>query len=248
MTHAHGAVSAVSVGCMSLHRSTLVVTTVLVTAGVVALGGYAYEHADRAVASAPGTIPTGTTHSAVTVVGDSITAAQGLSPDAAWPVLLGNDLHLDVTDLGCSAAGFVATGNGQQCATDYDGLVAYTAATDPDVVVVQASSNDLGQDEGTVRSAIDDMVTDVHKGVPHARVIGLSAVWAEQDPPAQLAAVDTDLAAAVHGVHGTFVDVGQPFHGHPELMQSDDVHPTAAGQRALERATVAALRKAHVRL
>jgi acyl-CoA thioesterase-1 len=233
---------------MSLHRSTLVVTTVLVTAGVVALGGYAYEHADRAVAALPGTVPTGTAQTAVTVVGDSITAGQGLSLDEAWPELLGQDLHVGVTDLGCGSAGFVATGNGQQCGTAYDGLVAYTEATHPDVVLVQASSNDLGQDEGTVRTAIDDMVTDVHKAVPHARVIGLSAVWAEQDPPAQLAAMDTDLASAVHGVHGSFVDVGQPFHGHPELMQADDVHPTAAGQRALERATVAALRKAHVRL
>jgi acyl-CoA thioesterase-1 len=232
----------------SLHRSALVLTTVLVTAGVVALGGYAYEHADRAAASPPGTSPAGTAQTAVTVVGDSITAGQGLSPDAAWPVLLGQDMHVDVTDLGCSAAGFVAVGNGEQCATDYDGLVAYTAATAPDVVLVQASSNDLGQDEGSVRSAIDDMVTDVHHAVPHARIVGLSAVWAEQDPPAQLAAMDTDLAAAVHGVHGTFVDVGQPFHGHPELMQSDDVHPTADGQRVLERATAAALRKAHVRL
>ena len=34
-------------------------------------------------------------------------------------------------------------------------------------------------------------------------------------------------------IGGTFIDIGQPMSGHPELMQDDDVHPNTAGQVVL---------------
>ena len=54
--------------------------------------------------------------------------------------------------------------------------------------------------------------------------------------PDQLADVNGQLSRAIRSVTGRYIDVGQPPKGHPELMQDDDVHPTAAGQATLAAA------------
>ena len=53
------------------------------------------------------------------------------------------------------------------------------------------------------------------------------------DMLAQIAVIAKTVKEAVLDVGGSWVGLGQPFTGHPELVLSDHVHPTVAGQRML---------------
>jgi acyl-CoA thioesterase-1 len=226
-----------------MSRRSRILVTSLVAAGAVAalaLAPQVVEHVTAAHAVA---------HPArVAMVGDSIMAGSGLTPEQAWPALLGHDDHLDVINLACGGAGFRAVGGGQQCSSSFKGLVAYAAATHPGTIVVQGSSNDLGQHDSALSATTTATVRDLHEAAPRAQIVGLSAVWNEHRPPAQLARIDDQVRSAVRGVGGSYVDIGNPLEGHADWMQSDDVHPNAAGQRALEHAIRSALHTAHVTL
>lgn len=194
---------------------------------------------DRAWDHAPG--------ERIVVIGDSVSGGHGLTPEQAWPALLARTERWQLTNLSCDGAGVVAEGDADECASAYPGLVRRAVDLRPRVVFVQASSNDLGEDDAEVTSATDQLVALVHRDLPRARVVGLSAVWNEQAPPAQLATISAALHRAVRKDGGTYVDIGQPLSGHADWMQSDDVHPTARGQRALEAGVIEAFSRDHLR-
>lgn len=183
----------------------------------------------------------------IVTIGDSITAGHGLTTAEAWPALVAEQEGWQLTDVSCDGAGVAAVGDADDCAAAYPTLVERAAALRPAVVIVQASSNDLGLDTAQIRSATDRVVDDVHRRLPRARLIGLSAIWNQDAPPAQLAAITKAMRRALDREGGTFVDIGEPLRGHPEWMQSDDVHPTARGQQAIGAAVIAALTRDHVR-
>ncbi|WIE74852.1 SGNH/GDSL hydrolase family protein [Curtobacterium sp. MCSS17_007] len=208
------------------------------------------EDSSQAVAPSPSATGRAWDHAPgarIVVIGDSVSGGHGLSPEQAWPALLARTERWQLTNLSCDGAGVVAEGDPDTCASAYPGLVQRAVDLRPRVVFVQASSNDLGQDDAEVTSATDRLVALVHRDLPAARVVGLSAVWNEQDPPAQLTTISHALRRAVRRDGGTYVDVGQPLAGHPEWMQSDDVHPTARGQRALEAGVIDAFARDRLR-
>ncbi|MDM7890861.1 SGNH/GDSL hydrolase family protein [Curtobacterium caseinilyticum] len=227
--------------------------TVLATAlaGLTAFALVACSE-DSSVAAAPTPTPTGRAwdHAPgerIVVIGDSVSGGHGLTPEQAWPALLARTERWQLTNLSCDGAGVIAEGDADECASAYPGLVERAVGLRPRVVLVQASSNDLGEDDAQVASATDQLVALVHRDLPAARVIGLSAVWNEQSPPAQLTTISHALRQAVRRDGGTYVDVGQPLSGHRDWMQSDDVHPTARGQRALEAGVIDAFARDHLR-
>ncbi|WP_242088573.1 SGNH/GDSL hydrolase family protein [Curtobacterium sp. DN_7.5] len=180
---------------------------------------------------------------AVVTVGDSITAGHGLTTAQAWPALMADANGWSLTNLSCDGAGVAALGDDDDCASAYATLVKRAVALRPQVVVLQASSNDLGLDTAEIRSATYQVVDDVHRRMPRARVIGLSAIWNQDAPPAQLAAISKAMRKALAREGGTYVDIGEPLRGHADWMQGDDVHPTARGQRAIAAAVTAAFRR-----
>ncbi len=184
----------------------------------------------------------------IVVVGDSISGGHGLTPEQAWPSLLARAEHWQLTNLSCDGAGVVAEGDPDACASAYPGLVKRAVDLRPQVVFVQASSNDLGEDAAEVTSATDQTVALVHRLIPEAHVIGLSAIWNEDAPPAELDTISAALRKAIRQDGGTYVDIGDPLRGHPDWMQSDDVHPTERGQQAIESSVRSAFAKDHVRL
>lgn len=219
-------------------RAALVVAVAVALCGVLA-GCSSDESAVLSI----GSLPTG---ARVVVIGDSITIGHGLRPAQAWPELLAARDHLRLTDLGCDGAGVLAEGD-DQCSATYEELAEQAAALHPAVVVLQASSNDLGQDDDELDGATQQLVAAVHRLLPRARVVGLSAVWDQDAPPAQLATISAAMHTAVASDGGSWLDLGQPLRGHPAWMQADDVHPTARGQRALLAAVSGALERDHLR-
>ncbi|WP_175470194.1 SGNH/GDSL hydrolase family protein [Curtobacterium sp. MCBA15_001] len=186
-------------------------------------------------------------HARIVVVGDSISGGHGLTDAQAWPALLADEHHWALTNLSCDGAGVAAVGDDDDCASAYPTLVKRAVELRPAVVFVQASSNDLGMDDAEIRSATNQVVADVHRRLPEARLIGLSAIWNQDAPPAQLAVISKALRKAIRHEGGQYVDIGEPLRGHQDWMQSDDVHPTVEGQQAIASDVAAAFAKDHVR-
>lgn len=180
----------------------------------------------------------------VVTLGDSLMSGFGLPARDAWPRLLAERAHLPLTNLACPGMGFVVQGD---CGTPYAGLVPAVAALQPDVVIVQSSSNDFWIDADEIRYDTADTVDSLHAAAPDARIVALSTIW-NDDPqvPDDTTVTSDALRDAVEAVGGTYIDVGQPLAGHPEWMQDDDVHPTARGQKAIEQSVMSALQNAGV--
>jgi len=234
-----------------------VLTAVVAVVAVLGLSACS-EDASVAAASTSGAAPTSTSSrtarawdhapgARVVVIGDSISGGHGLSAEQAWPELLARRERWQLTNLSCDGAGVLTEGDDDDCGSTYEQLVERAEDLRPAVVLVQASSNDLGQDDDELAGATEQLVAEVHRLLPRARVVGLSAIWNEDAPPAQLATISAALRSAVERDGGTMVDIGQPLRGHADWMQADDVHPTARGQRAVEAAVRAAFERAHVR-
>lgn len=177
-------------------------------------------------------------------LGDSLMSGFGLDPDEAWPVMLAARGEVTMTNLACAGMGFVVQGD---CGTTYAGFVPAVAALQPQLLIVESSSNDFWEDPDEIRVDTQDTVTELHDAAPDARIVGLSTIWNdENDVPDDTAVTSEALRDAVDAVGGTYLDLGQPLRGHPEWMQEDDVHPTPRGQRAIEQTVMSALQDAGI--
>jgi acyl-CoA thioesterase-1 len=238
-------------------RSAPAVTlTALAIAVVALLAGCAAEPVTAATATpqsspaqlaaspSPAPSTSATPSERVVTLGDSVMSGFGLSARDAWPRLLAERTHLSLVNLACPGMGFVVEGD---CGTPYAGLVPAVAALRPDLVIVQSSSNDFWQDPDEIRFETTDTVERLHEAAPDALIVALSTIWNDDpDVPDDTAVTSDALRDAVEAVGGTYIDIGQPLVGHPEWLQSDDVHPTAGGQRAIEAAVSSALQGAAV--
>lgn len=184
-----------------------------------------------------GEVPVG---SRVSVVGDSIVRGYGLEPGAAWPALVGDALGWTVTNLGCDGGGFVRPG---VCGEPIGDRADDIAETEPDVVIVVASSNDLGTASAEVAAAIPPAVAAIVEAVPSARLIALDSVWGPDPRPADLDAYDRALIDAVVAAGGDALEYPDPLRA-DGLLAADGLHPTEAGQQALAEAFTLAAEKA----
>ncbi|MCJ1706690.1 SGNH/GDSL hydrolase family protein [Microbacterium sp. VKM Ac-2923] len=197
-----------------------------------------------AAASSTEVAPTSSSRERVVTLGDSLMSGFGLTASEAWPRLLAEGTHLSVINLACPGMGFVVQGD---CGTPYSGLVPAVAALQPDLLIVESSSNDFWQDGDEIRFDTASTLESLHAAAPDARIVGLSTIW-NDDPevPDDTGVTSDALRDAVESVGGTYIDVGQPLAGHPEWMQDDDVHPTARGQKAIEQSVMSVLQRAGV--
>ena len=169
----------------------------------------------------------------VLTIGDSIMRGWGLRSEDAWPKVIALTNEWDVTNLGCDDAGFVVVGKPSQCADTLLGVSRSVAALHPDLIIIEGSSNDFGQSNTRLLAATIEALAILRSEFPNADIVGLSTVWSDTSPPAQLAEVNSQMQTAVTAVGGRYVDIGQPLGGHPEFLLNDGVHPTSAGQGAL---------------
>ncbi|WP_241701441.1 SGNH/GDSL hydrolase family protein [Leifsonia shinshuensis] len=201
-----------------------------VAAAAIALAGCSAAAPARPVA-AEGTAaaaPAGRAKPQVVAIGDSIAFGKGVRPDEAWPALIAAQHGWTLTNLAVSGSGFVKPGwNGDT----YRQQVDTALGLHPDYILIAATRNDRGQDPALVASSADELLGELHDTFPRAHIIGITAVWGADKPPATVATVDGIVQEAVTDVGGTFLDIGYPLARHPELVQADGIHPNAAGER-----------------
>ena len=190
-------------------------------------------------AIAPPVAPTVPLH--VLTIGDSVMKGFGVEPGQAWPELISQQNGWSLTTLACNGAGFLAIGNPDDCDSNFSSIVEAASSLHPDLVIIEGSSNDFGMSSSSLLESTVGAVSALHAKFPRAKIVGLSTVWGDTTVPDEIAEIDSQVQQAMTQVGGTYVDLGQPLSGHPELMQSDDVHPTAAGQQVLAAAIKDAL-------
>ncbi len=169
----------------------------------------------------------------VVAIGDSIMEGHGLDPAQAWPALLAKQSGWRLTNLASDGSGFVTRGDEGDTFADQ---VRVAARLHPSIVLISGSSNDLGVDDAALEKATTTTVNLLRTALPNAQIIAVSPVWNDKVAPAQMTTIDSDVKTAVTRVGGRYLDIGEPLLDQAELMQSDDVHPTDAGQRVLAMA------------
>lgn len=170
---------------------------------------------------------------AVLTVGDSIMKGFGVQSGQAWPSLIAGDDGWSLTNVACDGAGVLRVGSVNDCDENFSALISSEATLDPDIVIFEGSSNDFGLDNSELLASTISELQTIRADFPSAQIVGLSTLWGYTDPPSQLEQINSQVQRAVTQVGGTYVDIGQPMAGHPELMQSSDVHPNASGQAVL---------------
>lgn len=220
----------------------------VVTAMVLACAFALVGCTPKQVELSTGTTATGVARPVVVAIGDSIMKGHGLPAAEDWPTLLAATNHWDLTNLACDGAGFVKTGDANDCGDDYSGLIAQTAALHPSLVLISGSSNDLGEDNGELLRRTEDMLHALRDAAPKATIVGISTVWNDTKAPDQMDDINEQVRTAITQVSGVYLDIGQPLAGHRDWLQTDDVHPTAKGQRALAQAIAGAIRSAKLTL
>jgi acyl-CoA thioesterase-1 len=184
----------------------------------------------------------------VLTIGDSIMNGFGLPHGQAWPYLLAQSEGWSVTNAACDGAGVMAIGNANECDSTFAGVIDSVSSLQPDIVIFEGSSNDFGLDNSALLASTIAELQTIKADFPNAQIVGLSTLWGYTAVPAQLDQVNSQVQQAVQEVGGTYLDLGQPFSGHPELMQASDVHPTAAGQAVLASTIQAAIQPVVVAL
>ena len=150
-----------------------------------------------------------------------------------WTSLVSAKQGWREVNLGRGGTGYVATSSQQGCGLNYcpkyDEMIPEAVKAKPDVVVVAGGRNDGSADAKAIRTFYQDLRTQL----PNAKIYAISPLWASGETPAFIVAQGQDVKASVEAVGGTFLDVGQPFKGRPDLISSDAVHPNEAGYKVL---------------
>lgn len=187
---------------------------------------------------------TGDTVDAV-AIGDSIAFGKGVTAAEAWPALVAAAHGWRLTDLAVSGSGFVKPGwNG----TTYRQQVDAALRLHPEVILLAATRNDREQDPAAVTANADRMLRELREKFPEATIVGITGIWGSDQPPATMTRVDGIVGDAVRDVDGTWLDIGFPLVGHPDLLQPDGIHPNAAGQKLVARTIESKLRPLNLAL
>jgi acyl-CoA thioesterase I len=163
-------------------------------------------------------------------IGDSIAIGYGVPAQDAYPLLVADHYGWTLTDLAESAAGFTVKGLNTHI---FDDQVSAAIRLHPDVVLIAATRNDVFAQTAALQEAADAALKRLRVALPHARIIGVSALWGTTEMPAQVPVVSETVRSAVLGVGGSWVDLGQPLSADPSIVLADQVHPTVEGQQRL---------------
>lgn len=182
-------------------------------------------------------LPTPTTTVKALFLGDSIMKGYWVDRHQAWPLVMRDASGWVARNRALNGSGFLARGENNLRFSD---AINGTIGLSEDVIFLQGSSNDFGQNPTALRNATVATFQKLRAIFPHTQIVGLSAVWGASALPPEIGAINADVKVATQNIGGIYLDVGQPLSGNYAVMQSDDIHPLPAGQVLLERAVASA--------
>jgi len=217
----------------------------LLLVGVLGLVGCGQDRSNSAAPRVPSDTTASTSSSTtapttsddgirVLVLGNSIAAGAGVSPQAAFPALLQqkvDSLDWDVTVQNAGVSGETTAGGRQR--------IGWLLQDSVDVLVLELGGNDglRGIDPSVTRNNLRGIIDTTLATYPEARVL----LAGMQIPPnlgpeytRQFRQVYPEVAKAYERV--TLIPfILQDVAGVDSLMQDDGIHPTAAGHRYVAR-------------
>lgn len=112
----------------------------------------------------------------------------------------------------------------------YAGVIDEAVAAQPDIVVVSGGRNDMWmQDQAAVVAAIADFYTQLRAAFPTQHLIVTSPLWGAGATPEILLPIRQQVEQEATRVGAEYIDLGDLFEDHAELITDDDIHPTADG-------------------
>jgi lysophospholipase L1-like esterase len=169
----------------------------------------------------------------VVVLGASISAGTGSTPEQAWPAVVGRCLGRRVVVGAVPGAGYVATGRGARGPVVRLLREADLARLDPSLVVLQAGHNDIGTPGPQLRAAVTTAVETAHRDAPRAPLALLTVVAHAGDPSTAARATDAAIVEAARRADPGVVVLDPLVEGWSFPRVADGLHPTATGQRLL---------------
>jgi lysophospholipase L1-like esterase len=169
-------------------------------------------------------------------VGDSYTAGAGATDSSVSFARLATDrMGWDLVNLGRGGTSYLATSDAAGCGLaycpNYVEMIPTVAAADPDVVVISGGRNDTMGPE--VAAQIERLYTELRAAVPDAQILALSPLADDDAAPPGFARMGATIKASVEETGGSYLDLGQPLAGRPELISDDGIHPNDKGHAAI---------------
>jgi len=168
-------------------------------------------------------IPSGT----IAFLGDSLTAGYGLEPEEAYPARI-EIKGMTMLNLGVSGS---KTGDGLQRLKDY-----FRAGGNPRLVVIALGANDILQ--GTAPGVVE---ANLAGAIQECKSRGVPVLLCGIRIPGKFGTDGIFEKAARDGHAPLLEDLMQGVLGHDDLLQDDDMHPNAEGQKVIAGKMQAAL-------
>ncbi len=172
----------------------------------------------------------------VVFLGDGFTAG---SSGTSWASLVSDKLGWQATNLAVDGMGFLVAPKKcpQSPCTKFEGMIPKVAAESPSIVVVAVGTADGDQN---IDSASSTFFKKLDAALPDARIIAVSPMWGSSTVPYWQKLHAASVKAAVTGVQGEYLDIGQPLAGKSTLVGESGL-PSAEGQQLLATAVIEAL-------
>jgi lysophospholipase L1-like esterase len=169
----------------------------------------------------------------VAFLGDDWTAGAGASRKGKrFTSLVASALGMDEQNFGIAGTGYAkASATGGAYGTRLGAVV----ASDPQVVVVSGGRNDRSDAAATVADAAQLIFAHLHTELPNAVLIAVAPFWGDSDLPPEMAALSSAVEQGVTDAGGSYLDLADPIHGHPDFM-ADDADPNDQGYAAIATA------------
>ena len=101
----------------------------------------------------------------------------------------------------------------------------------PNIILVSGGRNDARSSK--LEPAIKTFYKRLRQNYPDAEIFATSPIWYGSPVPSRLRHMKEYVSDAAASIGATYLDLGEPLLGHPELMSRDEVHPNTAGHEAL---------------
>jgi len=176
-------------------------------------------------------------------LGDSYTAGWGAAKGEGYVGPVAAELGWLGIPAGESGTGYVDDSDrvGQ---TVYAGRVEDVPSLEPDVVVVQGSTNDVGEPAGAVRAAAGELYAQLAAQVPDARIVVVGPAAPPSVDPVGVRDVRNELQQAASDAGLPFVDpIAEGWLRPADGLFADDLHPNATGYARLAQALVVDLHR-----
>lgn len=169
----------------------------------------------------------------VVFIGDSYTDASfvPLGSPVPWGVRLCAVMGWNCVNLAHGGTGYLQAYAGQG---SFTAQIPLAIAAAPDMVLVLGGRNELGQENTVVwQNGVTNFYSALRQGLPNATIYGLSPLWDDDPTPSGILTMRFVVQAAVAAANATYMDLGDPFLGQPNLITADGIHPNDAGMDVL---------------